>query len=295
MKFIKYLPLLAFIFLLAGFVKVAQVQAKDLDVSGDVKVEIGDDNNDGEDDDSARDEDVDRNDNKGGDDKDNRGFRGFFRGGDDSDKSDDKFWSGIVGKVTAVNGTTLTVSSMTPWNKDSKTTIYTVDATNAEIEKEGVDNETISDIKVGDMVIVEGTVTGTTVVATEIHSGWFKAKWENAKDSFVTSGDPVVGGTVTAVAGTTITIKNKADVSYTIEAKDAKIVRKGFTTSVLSDIKVGDNILAQGTVSNTSITAKLIIDTAFKVDDNGNTSGDNGEHRGFFKRAGLFFKGWFTR
>jgi hypothetical protein len=242
---------------------------------------------------------------------DNGGRRGIFGSfvrssdddGEDHDKNDDKgsdhrdnkFWSGIVGKVTSVNSTTLTVSSMTPWNKDSKTTVYTVNAANAEIDKEGVDNETISDIKVGDMVVVEGTVTGNSVAATEIHIGWFKAKWEDAKDSFVTSGDPVIGGTVTVVSDSTITIKNKDDVTYTVNAKDAKIVRKGFDASVLSDIKVGDNILVQGVVNNTTVTAKLIIDTSFKFDMNGNTSGDNGKHRGFFSRVGLFFKGWFNK
>lgn len=315
MKFIKYLPLLAFIFLFAGFVKATPVHAKDSGVSDDVKVETGDDNRGGDDDsdenesdDSGQDSDEDKNDDKGddNDNDDNGGRRGIFgsfvRSSDDDDKNDDKgsdrmnkFWSGIIGKVTAINGTTITISSMTPWNKDSKTTVYTVDATNAKIEKESVDNETISDIKVGDMIVVEGTVTGTTVVATEIHSGLFKAKWEDAKDSFVTSGDPVIGGTVTAVSDSTITIKNKDDVTYTINAKDAKIVRKGFDTSVLSDIKVGDNILVQGVVNNTTVTAKLILDTSFKIDMNGNTSGDNGVHRGFFSRVGVFFKGWFNK
>lgn len=304
MKFIKYLPLLAFVFIFASFAGVVRAESGSLNVSTEVDVDV-DNDEDGEDDsdndnrgkgsdEKDRDDDKDSdNDNEDG--KRKNGFKGFFRGGDD-DSSEDDVWSGIVGKVTAINGTALTVSSMTPWNKDSKTTVYTVNTANAEIEKEGMDNETISDIKVGDMIIVEGAVTGTTVAATEIHIGWFKAKWEKAKDSFVTSGDPVIGGTVTAVSGTTITTKNKSDVSYTIEAKDSKFMTKGSSeASTISDIEVGDNILVQGTINNASVTAKLIIDTSFKVDDNGNTSGDKGEHRGFFKRVGGFFKGWFTK
>ena len=81
--------------------------------------------------------------------------------------------SGIAGTVSAINGTTLTVTSINKlgWGRngaDGKTpsvtplatpapVTYTVDATNASVIKAGVAS-TVPAIAVGDMVMVQGTV-----------------------------------------------------------------------------------------------------------------------------------------
>src|SRR5512146_566500 len=71
---------------------------------------------------------------------------------------------GIFGKVTAVNGTTLTVS-------DTRTdTSYTVDASGATVMKNG-SASSLSSVAVGDTVFVQGTVSGTNVTATTIRDG----------------------------------------------------------------------------------------------------------------------------
>jgi hypothetical protein len=84
---------------------------------------------------------------------------------------------GVVGTVSAVNGTTLTVTSKARPNKGSSTTAtvatpvtYTVDASNATVTKSGTASS-VSAIAVGDTVMVRGTVSGTSVTAKTIMDG----------------------------------------------------------------------------------------------------------------------------
>lgn len=69
---------------------------------------------------------------------------------------------GVVGTVSAVNGNTITLT-----DKSGKT--YTVDASNAKISK--VVDLTVGDIKVGDTLGVQGSVSGTTVTAKHVMDG----------------------------------------------------------------------------------------------------------------------------
>lgn len=74
----------------------------------------------------------------------------------------------VVGTVTSVNGNTLTVTG-----KDS--VLYTVDGTNAKVMKMTLGAKptigTVSSIIVGDTVRVQGTLTGTNILATTIFDG----------------------------------------------------------------------------------------------------------------------------
>ncbi len=67
-----------------------------------------------------------------------------------------------------------------------------------------------------------------------------------------------VMGTVSAVNGNTITVTGKNGTSYTVDGSSAT-VSKMVNISV-GDIKVGDTIGAQGTVSGNSVTANHIMD-----------------------------------
>lgn len=92
---------------------------------------------------------------------------------------------GNDGVVTSVTGTTIVMNE----EADEGGAAYTVDASGATVRKNGA-TSTVSAITVGDKIFVKGTVTGTSVVATEIrdgrgakgnHSGhkgrgWFRAK-----------------------------------------------------------------------------------------------------------------------
>ncbi|MEI8130666.1 MAG: hypothetical protein WCG55_04155 [bacterium] len=66
----------------------------------------------------------------------------------------------IAGKIATISGNTVTVS-----NRENVT--YTVDVTNAKVEQKGTAS-TVSSLTIGDMVIVQGTVNGTTVTATSV-------------------------------------------------------------------------------------------------------------------------------
>ena len=73
----------------------------------------------------------------------------------------------VSGSVTAVSGTTISVTG-------TDGTAYTVDASSAQFIKGGdTDGSTITiaSIAVGDTVAVEGTLTGTNVVATKVIDG----------------------------------------------------------------------------------------------------------------------------
>lgn len=169
---------------------------------------------------------------------------------------------GVRGKVTAISGNILTVTDTNP--KDSTTTTYTVDASAAKVMKGSAGAapvaSTLSAVAVGDMVAIRGTVSGTSVTATDVMDGVGMGMGPHG--GFGGKGGPGMGmgamGTVTAVSGTTITITGKDGTSYTIDGSAATVSK---TTSIaVGDIQVGDTIGARGTVSGTTVTAKDIMD-----------------------------------
>jgi hypothetical protein len=181
---------------------------------------------------------------------------------------------GVAGNVTAISGTTLTVTRKTRPNATSTAaTVYTVDASNAQIVKDGA-TSTIASIATGDTVMVQGTVTGTDVAATVIRDGVSekngtagnesKTPHRNATSTPSASliqgnGEPIVAGSITTISGTTVTITNASNVTYAIDASNAKIIKNGTSTGI-SDIATGDNIIVQGTVNGTSVVASSLMD-----------------------------------
>ena len=76
----------------------------------------------------------------------------------------------IVGKVTAVSGTTLTVDSFRRSATSSATTTFMVDASKAIVKKANA-TSTVSAITTGDLVLVQGTITGTSIAASLVIDG----------------------------------------------------------------------------------------------------------------------------
>jgi len=190
---------------------------------------------------------------------------------------------GVRGTVTAISGDTITVSSK-GFGQSATTTTYTVDATNATVTKSGAASS-VSAIAVGDTIMVQGTVSGTSVTATKINDGVMAGGKSGSNGSTAIpagNGQPIIGGTVTAVNGDTITITNKGNTSYTIDVTNATITKDG-TASNASSIAVGDTVLAQGTVNGTSVTAVSLTDSASTTGSSSTT------HTGFFGMIGAFF------
>ncbi|PIT88232.1 MAG: hypothetical protein COU29_03120 [Candidatus Magasanikbacteria bacterium CG10_big_fil_rev_8_21_14_0_10_36_32] len=86
---------------------------------------------------------------------------------------------GMRGKVTAISGTSITLTGKQGFNKDVANIIYTVDVSNATVKTfaKGDDDKpsvvviTVADIKVNDMIIVRGEMNDAAIVATEIMIG----------------------------------------------------------------------------------------------------------------------------
>lgn len=165
---------------------------------------------------------------------------------------------GVAGTVVSVSGNTITLTG-----KDGKT--YTIDAGTAKISK--VDTITTANIAAGDTLMVGGTVSGTSVAATNIMDGQmpqggFGGPRGGGKG-------PGVMGTVSAISGTTLTVADKNGTSYTVNAAGATVKKGSGTagtapaTSTLSAVAVGDTVGIRGTVSGTTVTATEIMDGVF--------------------------------
>ena len=162
--------------------------------------------------------------------------------------------TGVAGTVVSVSGETITVNGRNG-------TTYAVDATNAKILK-AKNNITLADIKAGDVIRVNGKVSGTNVIATVIRDGVPVA---NGKKMGNFNG---VHGTVNSVSGTTITLTNEKGTVYTIDASNA-VVRKDVSNKITkvttADVLVGDSVTVTGAVNGNAVTAKTIFDGKFKA------------------------------
>ncbi len=183
----------------------------------------------------------------------------------------------ILGTVSAINGSILILDSKTiNGNSVIETAQYTVDTSNSKIKKittstnasnNNVTEVSISDIKIGDTLIIQGVVDGKSIKATNITDG-INAIHNNRK----------IIGTASSINGTTITItksngfkKTKvADVvTYTVDASKA-IFNKYTPAEVgskptpvlisMSDIKIGDTLVVDGIKNETNIVATTITD-----------------------------------
>ena len=163
----------------------------------------------------------------------------------------------VVGTVSSISGTTLTVATKAKPN-GGVATVYTVDASSATVTKNGAASSA-TNIATGDTVMIQGTITGTNVVAKNIRDGV-----PSTQPAIEGNGQPVVAGLVTVISGNIITITNKS-VTYTINATSAKIVINGVVSPTISNITVGDNLIIQGTVNGTSVAATSVIDQKAKI------------------------------
>ena len=160
----------------------------------------------------------------------------------------------VAGTVTSVNGTTLTVTSK-GFGKNTSTaaaTTYSVDASGATVMKANATSSVLA-ITVGDTVMVQGTVSGTNVTATKIFDGKFgmgmrpggNMQHASSTPQVVGNGEPVVAGKVASVNGTTITVTNSGNSTYTIDVSTAKITKPGVSSVSASNISVGDQVIVQ--------------------------------------------------
>ncbi len=213
----------------------------------------------------------------------------------------------VVGTVASINGTTLTVTSnKVGWGRESQDqdednqdkntpaitptpVTYTIDASKATVIKAGVAS-TVAGIAIGDMVMIQGTITGTNIVATTIRDGVIKpTKTPKPEPTPLIQGNgqPIIAGVISAINGTTLTITNQSNVTYTVNASTAKVQIKN-ALSTLSSVAVGDNVVIQGAVNGTAVTAYSVIDQG--ATPSVSPTGKPEAHGNFFGGVGQFFK-----
>ena len=159
----------------------------------------------------------------------------------------------MIGTVASVTGTTISLIG-----KDSKT--YTVDASAATFTK-GIGKDAavmlVSDIKAGDTLAVFGTSTDTAITAGKVIDGTGDVQWGEGE------GDTQkVGGVVTSVVGTTITIKAKDGTLYTVDATNAAFAKTGDTetATTIAGVLVGDAVVVDGTAIGSNVVATKVLD-----------------------------------
>jgi hypothetical protein len=80
----------------------------------------------------------------------------------------------VVGVISTISGNTLIVNS----RKGKASRSYTVDATNAKVIKDGT-TTAISNIAIGDKVVIKGSIKGTRVIAKSIRDNAKSRKMNN--------------------------------------------------------------------------------------------------------------------
>lgn len=157
---------------------------------------------------------------------------------------------GAIGTVESVSGTTITLLG-------KNGTTYQVNAAGATVLKSTSlatkpATASLAAIAVGDHVAVMGAVSGTTVTATKV----IDAPLQAAKPHFAkpaTTGR-VVGGTVSAISGLTLTLEPKArhhatttPAAITVDTSATTVISRNGQQISLTDIAAGSEAIVSGT------------------------------------------------
>lgn len=140
------------------------------------------------------------------------------------------------GTVTAVNGSIITL-------KDRKGTTQTIKTTSSTSFLLDGQSASLSDVKTGEQMSAEGTLNSDNSLNAET----------------VQIKLPSYYGQVSAVSGSTITLKDRKGTSQTIKTTSSTKFTRGGQSASLSDVKTGDQIAASGTLnSDGSLNAQVV-------------------------------------
>jgi Domain of unknown function (DUF5666) len=160
------------------------------------------------------------------------------------------------GTVTSISGTTITI-------KDEQGQVYTVETgPNTRIRKDREEVK-LSDIRPGDVIVAAGnlderakTVGAMFVVVLDAQQA---ARMEQMRADF---GKTWTAGQVTAKQGLTLTVERPDKVTQTITVNENTEFRKrgpdGEEDIAFPDIKVGDHVMARGSLQGGSFVATTV-------------------------------------
>lgn len=153
----------------------------------------------------------------------------------------------VAGTVTSVSGSTITLQT-------KNGAVYSVNASGAVVFTSKDTAVTVADVRAGDTIVVRGTATGQTIMAEKIVDGALVSR------VFLSALGVAGGGVITAVNGSTFTVKpfgTAATTTVTMDASTAYKINGQATTS--SALSVGSHVLLTGTsTSNVSIAASIV-------------------------------------
>ncbi|MDR3643351.1 MAG: DUF5666 domain-containing protein [Candidatus Doudnabacteria bacterium] len=151
----------------------------------------------------------------------------------------------IAGTLTAVNGTTLTVTA-----PSSSSTVYTVDASNVKrIDRRYGASTDLGALQVGDTLSIRGNINGMNVTATTVRDMSLQAR----SGTFV--------GTVSALNGNSFNLASKARGNQIINLTATTIFRQGAASTSASSLAVGETVTVSGVWdrTNSNVTANRVV------------------------------------
>jgi hypothetical protein len=139
----------------------------------------------------------------------------------------------LSGKVTAINGSTITIQADT---KSTATGLHVGDSVVLMPAPKGI---SISDSGQGSANIPPaGNINGTA---------------ENQS---------ILNGKIVATDGDFLTIEDNQGAAFTVDATNAKFYKVGNKDATIADILAGDRVMVRGVVSGTAVTASMVTDLA---------------------------------
>jgi hypothetical protein len=162
---------------------------------------------------------------------------------------------GYHGQVTGVSGSTITV-------KDRNGTTHTIKTTSSTSFTIAGQSASLSDVKTGDQISAEGTLNSDNSLNAEA----------------VQIELPHVEGQITKISGTIITIQQRNGTTYTIKVSSSTTFTDGQTQNKLSlsDLKVGEEIHAEGTQNSDGSLAAISVVVGQHAPGDGGPDGDFG-------------------
>jgi cytoskeletal protein CcmA (bactofilin family) len=163
----------------------------------------------------------------------------------------------VYGTVSSVTSTSMVVNTTSSVHVPNLTNNQATIALNADTKVSGKKDNTLvlADVKTGQMVVVTGNVSGSTLTATRVHI------WENITNQFSLTG--TVGSTTSSSIVVTVTnSKNLPTLNNNLATVnvDANTKYKADRTETvtLADVKVGQTVTITGTVNGTTLNGQTV-------------------------------------
>jgi len=153
-----------------------------------------------------------------------------------------------LGQVQSISGSTIAIT------KPDGSSLSVLTTAETKFHAKGIENPSLADIKVGDIVVAVGRLDGATLTAAQVGFQTPRAKT-----------GPLAAGKIGAINGSTLTLEQPFGQSLTVNTDANTFVvqrgENGLEVIGVSDLKAGDGVAVLGVRSSDgkSIAAKAIM------------------------------------